>query len=181
MPKENSDEFKILQTTLWKGEFLGFLSEFLSPFGEGYLGQTLYPSILSTAGVMYNSFMSVLQGKKFVGQGVDSLMRGTAGLYNNTRKLYKQGLMAKDSYASQGKRFSRLYRDMLEEYADRDEIIGLNEIKIDFERNKYMQSFKELFDSGYNKDLSGNSLGKWYMMCLFAKANDYFYTGITES
>ena len=181
MPKENSNEFKILQTTLWKGEFLGILSEFLSPFGEGHLGQTLYPSVLSTAGVMYNSFMSVLEGKRFVSQGVDNLMKGTTGLYNNTRKLYKQGLLAKDSFPSQGKRFAKFYMDMLEEYGDRDEIIGQGKINLDFERNKYMQSFKDLFDSGYSEDLSGNSLGKWYMMCLFAKANDYFYSGITES
>ena len=45
----------------------------------------------------------------------------------------------------------------------------------------YSICFKELFESGYSKDAGGNSLGKWYMMCLFAKANDYYYRGVTES
>ena len=181
MPKENSDEFNILQTTLWKGEFLGILSEFLSPFGDEYLGTSLYPSVLSTAGVMFNSFKSVIEGKTFVGQGVNDLMKGTTGLYNNTRKVYKQGLLSKDSYASQSKRFKKLYFDMLKEYNDRDEMTELNNTNMQFEQNKYMRSFKELFESGYTKDAGGNSIGKWYMMCLFAKANDYYYKGITES
>ena len=181
MPKENSDEFNILQTTLWKGEFLGILSEFLSPFGDEYLGTSLYPSVLSTAGVMFNSFKSVIEGKTFVGQGVNDLMKGTTGLYNNTRKVYKQGLLSKDSYASQSKRFKKLYFDMLKEYNDRDEMTEVNNTNMQFEQNKYMRSFKELFESGYAKDAGGNSIGKWYMMCLFAKANDYYYKGITES
>ena len=182
MPKENSNEFKLLQTTLWKGEFLGILSEFLSPFSsEGRLGQTLYPSVLSTSTNMFNAFKSVIEGKSFVGQGVNDLMKGTTGLYNGARKMYKKSLGDKDSYASQGKRFLKLYMDMNEEYGNRDEIIGMNQINIDFERTGYMRAFKEIFDSGYKKDFFGNSLGKWYMMCLFAKANDYYYTGITES
>ena len=64
---------------------------------------------------------------------------------------------------------------MLEEYNDRDEIEGQSEIDFDFKRNKYMQAFWQTFESGSKEDL-----GKWYMMSLFAKANDYYYAGIDE-
>ena len=70
---------------------------------------------------------------------------------------------------------------MWKEYGDKDEILGLNEIEMQFTQNKYMTAFRNIFESGYEKDFGGNSIGKWYMMCVFAKANDYFYTGITES
>ena len=44
-----------------------------------------------------------------------------------------------------------------------------------------MQSFREIFNSGYDKDSSGNSIGKWYMMTLFQRANDYYVSGMTEN
>ena len=105
MPKENSSEWNQLMTTMWKGEFLGLLSDFLKPFGNEFVGSTMYPSLISTGTNMYNSFGSVLQGESFSYQGFNNLMKGTAGLYNNTTKLFKQGLFSKDSYASQGKRY----------------------------------------------------------------------------
>tara|TARA_Y100001938_G_C8101026_1_gene441750 strand:- start:618 stop:7331 length:6714 start_codon:yes stop_codon:yes gene_type:complete len=175
MPKENSNEWQTFKTIMWKGEFMGILSEFMSPWGDNYVGSTLYPSLLSTATLMYDSAGAVISGDKFAGQGFKEIGKGVAGLYNNTSKLYKQGLLSKDSYASQSKRYRKLYYDMLEEYNDRDEIEGQSQIDFDFERNKYMQSFWETFESGSKKDL-----GKWYMMSLFAKANDYYYAGIDE-
>ena len=180
MPKENSSEARQLATVLWKGEFLGILSEALSPFDNRHPIESMYPSLLSTASVMYNSFMSTLQGDRFVPQGSNDFLKSTVGLYNGAYKLYTRGLMSKDSYASQSKRYSKLYRDYVDEINDRPEVLKLNKTKIDFEMNKYMRAFRYVFDSGYEKDEFGNSLGKWYMMCLFARANDYYYTKFTE-
>jgi hypothetical protein len=180
MPKENSTEENILRTTLWKGEFLGILSEFLNPFRNEGLGMQMYPAILSTIGVNWNTMGSIIQGDKFVSQGVFDILKNSTGLMNNTAKLLNQGLLAKDSYASQSKRFRKLYYDMLEEYNDRDEIAVQNQTNMVFEKSKYMQAFWNVFESGYSKDLAGNSLGKWYMMSVFAKANDYYFSGIDE-
>ena len=44
-----------------------------------------------------------------------------------------------------------------------------------------MRAFRELFESGRTKDIRGNSIGKWYMMCLFAKANDLYYAKYDEN
>ena len=180
MPKENSNEFKQLRTTLWKGEFLGILSDLLSPYDRRSVFDSMYPSILSTASVMGNSVMSVIKGEKFKGQGFNDLMKGSNGLYNGITKIYKQGLGAKDSYTSQSKRYRNLYMDMIKEKSDKKEIAGQNKVNMEFEMSKYMRAFRELFESGREKDLSGNSVGQWYMMCMFAKANDYYYTKITE-
>ena len=181
-PKENSTESNVIKTALWKGEFLGIMSDFLSPFGAGkdYIGTSMYPSLLSTASVMWGSVMSVAKGEKFMGQGAEDFLTASSGLINNTNKLLKQGLLSPNSYPSQAKRYRKLYKDMHEEYGNRDEVIGLSKVDLTFQDSKYMIAFKNIFDSGFTKDSSGNSLGKWYMMCLFAKANDYYYTKITE-
>ena len=180
MPKENSSEARQLGTVLWKGELGGFLSEVLSPFDNKHPIESMYPSLLSTGTTMWNSFMSALTGDKFVSQGAHDFTKSVIGLYNGASKLYSRGLMSKDSYASQSKRYSSLYRDYIEEINNRDEVLNLNKTKIEFEMNKYMRAFREVFESGYEKDAFGNSLGKWYMMCLFARANDYYYTKFTE-
>ncbi len=180
-PKENSGQWNAIKTALWKGEFLGILTEVLSPFDEYFVGQTMYPSVLSTASNMWSSVAAVAKGERFIGQGVNDFMKGTAGLYNNTRKLYQKGLLAKDSYASGTKKYGKFYRDMLEEYGERDELSQNNKTEVNIQRSKYQVAFRELFESGYSKDLGGNSLGKWYMMCVFAKANELYYTGISEN
>jgi hypothetical protein len=180
MPKENSSEARQFATVLWKGEFLGILSEALNPFENKHPIDSMYPSLLSTASVMYNSTMSMLQGDKFVAQGVNDIAKVTTGLYNGAYKLYNRGLLSKDSYASQSKRYSALYKDYIDEINDREEISVKNKTEMVFKQSKYMQAFRYVFDSGYKKDDFGNSLGKWYMMCLFSRANDYYYKKFTE-
>ena len=59
--------------------------------------------------------------------------------------------------------------------------LNLNKSKVEYEANKYMRAFRELFESGRTKDIRGNSIGKWYMMCLFAKANDLYYAKYDEN
>ena len=49
MPKENSNEWQTFKTIMWKGEFMGILSEFMSPWGDNYVGSTLYPCLLYTS------------------------------------------------------------------------------------------------------------------------------------
>ena len=146
MPKENSSEARQLATVLWKGEFLGLVSEVLSPFDNRSPVESMYPSLLSTATVMYNSVKSVLQGDRFVAQGFNDFTKSTAGLYNGAYKLYTQGLLSKDSYASEAKRYTKLYKDYVGEINDRDEVIGLNKTKMDFEMNKYMRAFRHVFE-----------------------------------
>ena len=181
MPKENSSKMRQFFTTLWKGEFLGILSEALSPFESKTPIDSMYPSLVETASTMWSAGASVITGKSFVRQGARDFFKPAVGLYNGVDKLYRQGLKANDSYASQSKRYSKLYRDYVDEIQDRDEVEGLNETEMIFKQNKYMRAFQDIFNSGYEKDFFGNSLGKWYMMCLFARANDYYYTKFTEN
>ena len=141
----------------------------------------MYPSLLSTGSMMWNAAMSMIKGDAFVGQGAKDFFKPSIGIYNAASKVYSRGLLSKDSYASQSKRYSALYRDYVDEINDRDEALNLNQTKMEFEMNKYMRAFREVFESGYEKDDFGNSLGKWYMMCLFAKANDYYYTKFDEN
>lgn len=181
MPKENSSKMRQFFTTLWKGEFLGILSEALSPFESKTPIDSMYPSLVETFSTMWSAGASVITGESFVRQGTRDFFKPAIGLYNGVDKLYRQGLKANDSYASQSKRYSKLYRDYIDEIQDRDEVKGLNKTEMIFKQNKYMRAFQDIFNSGYEKDSYGNSLGKWYMMCLFARANDYYYTKFTEN
>ena len=181
MPKENSNWWNRLLTVMWKGEFLGILSELLSPYSIGKNPlESMYPAILSTGAVMWNSVLSTIQGKTFVSQGFDDIARGSTGLYNAAYKIYNQGLASKDSFASQTKRFRALNRDRIKEINDKKEIAGQNETEMLFKMNKYMRAFRQVFESGRDKDTLGNSVGKWYMMSMFAKANDYYFTKFDE-
>ena len=181
MPKENSSKFWQFITTLWKGEFMGILSEALNPYENKHPLDSMYPSLLSTGNLMWDSTMQMLKGQKFVSQGFKDIGKNLAGIYNATAKVYNRGLLAKDSYASQSKRYGSLYKDYIEEINNRDEVLRLNQSNIEFKTSKYMRSFREIFESGYEKDARGNTLGKWYMMSLFAKANNYYYTGFDEN
>ena len=183
MPKENSEKYKLLATTLWKGEFMGILSELFSPYeNKGFFGSdTLYPSLLSTGKTLYDTVMAVAQGDRFVSQGLNDIGRNLFGIYNATYKTFAQGAAAGDTYAKESKRYAKLYSDYLEEIKDKDEVLNLNKSNVEYEANKYMRAFRELFESGRTKDMNGNSIGKWYMMCLFAKANDLYYAKYDEN
>ena len=180
MPSENSDEGKFLKTVLWKGEFLGILAEVFNPYMENGMADSMYPAVTSTIATTYNTMGAIAKGEEFVGKGFLEILKGSSGLIRNTEKLYKQGLYAKDSYPSQARRYRGLYYDMIKEYNDKEEISAQNNVDMNIKRTKYMQAFRNVFESGYSKDLSGNSLGKWYMMALFAKANDLYYRKIDE-
>ena len=180
VPGENSNEWNTFRTIMWKGEFLGIVSEYLNPWRDEGLGMSMYPAVLSTIGVTANALLGIAKGEKFAGQGIEEILKGSASLYNNTSKLLKQGYLNPDSYPSQSKRFRKLYYDMLKEYGDRDEISAQNSFKADIKRSKYMQAFWNVFESGKKTDLMGNSIGKWYMMSLLSRANDYYYRGIDE-
>ena len=176
MPAENSKEGRYLKTILYKGEMLGILTDFLSPFGPQFVNNSLYPSLVSTGVLMYNTFGQILQGKEFVSVGLNDIMKGTSGLYNNTSKLFKQGLLSKDSYVSKDKRARALYSEMLREYNDRDGMILNEKNEATFKTTKYMKAYKEAFKAG-----SVEEAGKWYVMALFAKVNDYMVAGTTEN
>ena len=49
------------------------------------------------------------------------------------------------------------------------------ETEISIKRSPVEQAFRNLFYSGRDEDLFGNSLGKWYVLAMFSKANDIYY------
>jgi len=179
-PKENSPKWKLLLTSLWKGEFLGIASEILSPF-EGSWQRWAMPAVISTAETSRQSFMAVAKGDEYVSQGLGDVMRSSVGLVNGVYKLFNQGLFHKDgtlnkkSYAYKDRRFRNLSNEYLDEIDDDTLKIISTELSIEGERNKVQRAFNHLFKSGRSKDAFGNSLGKWYMMTLFTKANDFYY------
>ena len=176
MPAENSKQGRYLKTVFYKGEMLGILSDLLSPFGTSYVHNTMYPALMSNVMLTFNTFGQMLKGNKFASVGLNEIMKGTSGLYNNTHKLFKQGLLSKDSYVSKDKRARNFFKDMLREYNDRDGIILDEKSEGTFTTTKYMQAYKEAFKAG-----SVEEAGKWYVMAMFAKANDYYTAGRTES
>ena len=186
MPKENSEWYRRFSTTLWKGEFLGILSEFFSPFKNSDLSFTIYPSVLSTVALLKDNLVSIAaispnERDKFLRHSVHDISKGSIGLYNGVTKIYKQGFASKDSYTSQAKRYRALHREFLESMGNKDAIIEHNQFSMQMKRDKQKRAFFELFESGRNKDLYGNSLGKWYVMSLFVKANDIYHKGVDEN
>ncbi len=172
LPKQNSDEWNYYKLIMWKGEFLGILSEFLNPFRQnGGYAETMYPAVASTISTMANSSMSIMKGEKFAGQGAHDIFKSSVSLYNGVSKIYKQHVSKEGSYAQKEKNVRNLFSEMGQDIQDREFIEGTNKFKINFERSKYMRAFHEAFTSHEPKDVA-----KWYMMAVFAKANDYWFT-----
>ena len=172
LPKQNSDEWNYYKLIMWKGEFLGILSEFLNPFRQnGGYAETMYPAVASTISTMANSSMSIVKGEKFAGQGLHDVLKSSVSLYNGVSKVYKQHVSKEGSYAQKEKNVRNLFSEMGQDIQDREFIEGTNKFKINFERSKYMRAFHEAFTSHKPKDVA-----KWYMMAVFAKANDYWFT-----
>mgnify|MGYP003307130125 CR=1 FL=1 len=93
---------------------------------------------------MWSAGASVMTGESFVRQGARDFFKPAIGLYNGVDKLYRQGLKANDSYASQSKRYSKLYRDYINEIQDRDEVKGLNTTEMIFKQNTFAEKLKNI-------------------------------------
>jgi hypothetical protein len=151
MPKENDPVWKKIQTTMWKGEFLGLLSEFFNPHGPS-LNDSFTPAIHNNASAFIAAAMDIYEGKKYVfgtGQAVETYLRKSHNLYNTVKKVIER---RSNPYNRDMLRFRALYKDfetdILEETSGVFEANELSKYRIDL-RNAWNLGTDEEFVKTY--------------------------------
>ena len=90
IPKENSDWWDRAITTMWRGEFLGILSDFISPY-DGSVGNTLNPALAQNALHLVGIFKELGEGKiHFLGkdQALDEIVSKNFSAINQMRNIW---------------------------------------------------------------------------------------------
>ena len=178
MPHKHGDAAKKFQTTLWKGEFLGVLSEFLNPNGGvETLRQSFNPAIFSNVEVMLEAVSNVAKKKKFwtegkaigPGQMMDYVGRKTIGFYNGAAKILERGKGNK--YFSVVQEHKKTHREFTDKMNEKKDFVANNNF-MKYEMSPYLAAWRDVFHLGTEKEMA-----RWYVLSLFSKAGDYLHEG----
>lgn len=178
-PHRNSSASKMLQTTLWKAEFGGLLSEFLSPYGLNGIRQGLQPAVVSSAELFYTALSNSVQGKKFWfsgepkkmigGQQTRELAVGHIGFINAILKTIERG---NNPYYKGVMKNNQLHREFTKEMNKLKDFQPNTDAFSMFEKSRYMEAFYKMFHGGTEKEFA-----RWYVLSLFSKASDLYLEG----
>ena len=169
MPKENSDWFRRFWTIMWKGEFMGILSDWLSPFDNT---DSLNPAIWNSMGSIFTSIDQLKDGKVTKSQAFNDIVKKNLSGYNNYIKIKDRTLnpLNKDRV-----RFGKLYGEY-----EQDVLENPNVTLESTSRTKYFKDLSTVFYTGDEKEFS-KQLGLTFV----AIAHDYYRTnradGIDEA
>ena len=162
-PGENSDWWRRFSNTLWKGEFLGIMSEVFSPYDEGFKN-TIHPAIFNTMGTVFMETGQLIKGTSNFEQFGEGLMRGTFSAYANSMKVIER---RNNPLNRDRLRYGNLYRDYMKERGKPvPEEIQRNEL------SPYYEDFKNAFYLGTEEEFA-----KQFYMTFFAVAHDRFRYG----
>ena len=168
-PKENEAFWNRLTTVLWKGEFMGILSEFLNPKGilQGDISMSVYPAIYTNAAAVVKA-LSGLWGKEMTyKQALDFVARRTVGLYGGIQKIRERTL---NPYNKQVLRFRKLATDFEESKTglggkqDREYIQTV--------RSKWYKDLRDAWNLGTKEEFQ-----KMYWVTYMGVANDIYRKG----
>jgi len=169
MPKENSDWFTRFKTILWKGEFMGILSDWMSPFDNT---DSLNPAIWNSMGSILTSIDQLKDGKVTKSQAFNDIVKKNLSGYNNYIKIKDRTLnpLNKDRI-----RFGKLYGEY-----EQDVLENPNITLESTSRTKYFKDLSTVFYTGDEKEFA-KQLG----LTFIAIAHDYYRTnradGIDEA
>jgi hypothetical protein len=166
-PKENSGWWENFKTSMWRGEFMGLFSEYLSPFGEAAY-MSLYPSILENAANGVVLLNQVIEGKKHVWgkkQAVDSYLRSLVSIYNASQHVVER---RNNPYNRKSVKFNQLYKEFEDE-------VYPNKPNMEFEattKTPYFTMLNNAFTKGNSKEFA-----EAFVLSYYALASDYYNKG----
>ena len=112
-PKENSDWMTRVKTNLWKGEFLGIISDSLSPFSDrDGISTTMQPALYGYFTNLLSNISGVTSGKKSAEQFREDFGKQTFAAYNTALKVIRK---KNNPYNRGFKHFNTLWKDFEEE------------------------------------------------------------------
>ncbi|OUW96275.1 MAG: hypothetical protein CBD97_01735 [Pelagibacteraceae bacterium TMED237] len=173
VPKENSGWFENIKVAMWRGEFLGILSDIFSPY-EGN-SQSMYPSIAQTGIVIgKNIYEGATDKKDWFGKGLapdkgtafDEILRKTITVYNGATKAIASRT---NPYSTESGKFRSLYNDFEDEFDPK---------KVDSPEfpktvlSPYFNALRNAFEKGNEKEFA-----EAYILALYAHAGETYQKG----
>ena len=152
---------------MWRGEFMGLFSEYLSPFGEAAY-MCLYPSILEYAANGVVLLNQVIEGKKHVWgkkQAVDSYLRSLVSIYNASQHVVER---RNNPYNRKSVKFNQLYKEFEDE-------VYPNKPNMEFEattKTPYFTMLNNAFTKGNSREFA-----EAFVLSYYALASDYYNKG----
>ena len=155
MPEENSGFWRQFATILWKGEFLGILSEFFSPYNNSI---TEVPINIATPAAKRNImdtidlFKGPFEGKAFItgrGQALDTFAKNQFSLYNGIRKVLDN---KNNNFKVRSKEFGKMYSQFEKEVYKKPNMEFEKTIRsphYKYLRNSFMTGTPEEFTKAY--------------------------------
>lgn len=165
MPKENSDWWTRFNTIMWKGEFMGILSDWMSPFDNT---DSLNPAIWNSLGSILTSVDQLKDGKVTKSQAFDTIVKKNLSGYNNYIKIMEKTFnpLNRDRI-----RFGKLYGQYEEDVLENPNIVLESTT-----RTKYFKDLSSVFYNGNEKQFA-KQLGLTFV----AIAHDYYRTNRADS
>ena len=172
MPNENSNWAKYMSTIMWRGEFMGIMSEFLSPYFGDDIPSTLYPAVYTHAYQMAYLLGEVMTDRRdwtgpnqFFDQALNKSFALAGGLKKVSQRTY-------NPYHKQFLRIRKLHKEWEKEAFP-------NNPDGTFERTTKNPYFDKLSHSFSIGDMEG--FAKQYLVTQFMLANDYWNQGMAPS
>ena len=164
MPNENSEWWERFQATMWRGEFLGLLSEIISPYDRS-IGNTLHPAIHQNAMSLWNLGHELATGKTHFmspDQGLDEFIKNNWSLYGQARDMYKRKLTSDSPMFHSMIQMNQLHKEWKE--PDKDAGVAFEKD----EKTPYNREFQRVFYFGTSEEFS-----KQYIVTYMAVLSDY--------
>ena len=154
-PKENSDWWTRYKTTMWKGEFLGVVSDVISPFQDrDGLKSTMTPAIYNYLITQGSNFWNELLGdKKSFDKWLEDFAKGTFSGYNAYLKVLRK---RNNPYNRGFMKFNKLWADFEEEMGP-DKASGGSQFT-----SRFSKYYRDLRDS-WNIDGPTEEFARLYM------------------
>ncbi len=171
MPDENSAWGRYFKNMMFKGEFLGLLAEFMSPYEGSGLNNSIMPVYISHGKTTLANAISLIEGKKTAGQATHDWLKSSFSIYNATIKSW-------DKFTNKEKTDFNRFAVAIGDFESREgqEKGGPTGFSIT-RKSKYFRNLKAAFYSG-----DSEKFAKQYWMTLMMmahtemEANPYRYT-----
>ena len=170
VPKENSDWWTRFITTMWKGEFVGLLSEGFSPFSD--MSQSIHPAIYNTLGSLWQSVGQLIGGQATLSQASEDFFRKNWSLYNNSKKVIQR---RNNPFNRDRIRFAKLWNDFEEEVFKKGDM--------EFEKTTRTPYYRDLRDNFYlgTKEEYSKALASTYISIAHDFYRDHKANTIAEA
>ena len=172
-PAETEERWKRIAVPLWRGEFMGILSEFLQPiFGKMQVGQWAQPAIYSNLELVVGNITGLgLTGgpkTKTAWQAVDDYARNTFGIYGQIKKIEERSKLRGEAtkFNRENIRIGKAVKAYQKEFG---------------EKSVNTDGYKQTTRSPYYRDLKsawllGNDdeFARMYMVTYFTLVSDFY-------